>query len=301
MADKYEAPLAKMRREARAKPKAKPKPSGNALENLMRDIGITGYLKRQGQMAQQGLAQADEGAQQLRNANPWGALNMPMGAVNYLASPINALLPTGDEIDAANLSPEARRFLTAVTASMMAIGPGGKGPRGINSTRPGLGRGLGDITGTQAEQAALKARLEAEAAQGGLTPAEVAEVQKVLRETSRPGEGGPGGILSTIPGRIRNPRETAPQAGGGAGDTFSPAVGAPTWNPEALKTKYAAMSRDELLTEAAKRGGTIGRADALSAPKLRQALFSDDVSMERTKNELKMVEESLKKDPTVWK
>lgn len=151
--------LAKMR-DARRQPPPRRSP-GSVLEVLRDALG--GYLNRQGRYANEGLALADQGAGELQNANPWGALNMPLGALGYLTSPINALLPGGDEIDATNLSPEARRLLTAGTAGMMAVMPGGpKGPKG-------LGRGLGSLAddATDAERAALAGRLETEATQTG--------------------------------------------------------------------------------------------------------------------------------------
>lgn len=132
----------------------------SGLGALARYLGLTGYLDRQGRYANEGLALADQGAGELRNANPWGALNMPLGALGYLTSPINALLPGGDEIDATDMSPEARRLLTAGTAGMMAVMPGGpKGPKG-------LGRGMASLAddATDAERAALKTRLDADAA-----------------------------------------------------------------------------------------------------------------------------------------
>lgn len=51
------------------------------------------YWERQGQFAREGLAQADQGAQQIRGGNPMGLANMLLGPLGYLSSPINALLP----------------------------------------------------------------------------------------------------------------------------------------------------------------------------------------------------------------
>ena len=135
-------------------------PEASTLGALAQYLGLTGYLERQGRYANEGLALADQGAGELRNANPWGALNMPLGALGYLTSPINALLPSSDEIDATNMSPEARRLLTAGTAGMMAVMPGG--PKG-----KGLGRGMASLADdvTDAERAALATRLQGEATQ----------------------------------------------------------------------------------------------------------------------------------------
>lgn len=146
-------------RKNRAPAPQKKRAGGNVLSDYLAQA-IDGYFKRQGRYANEGLALADQGAGELRNANPWGALNMPLGALSYLTSPVNALLPGSDEISEANLSPEAERFLTAGTAGMMAVMPGGpKGPKG-------LGRGMASLAddATDAERAMLKARMEAEAA-----------------------------------------------------------------------------------------------------------------------------------------
>lgn len=75
---------------------------------------------------------------------------------------------------------------------------------------------------------------------------------------------------------------------------------APEWNAEALKARYARMNKDALLAEASKRAGLAIIASKMSGPKLRQALFQDDVNAEQSRNLGKMVDEALKKDPTVW-
>jgi hypothetical protein len=132
----------------------------STLSALARYLGLDTYWDRQGRYANEGLALADQGAGELRNANPMGAVNMTLGQLGYWTSPINALVPSAEEINATDMSPEARRFLTAATASMMAIGPGGKAPKG-------LGRGMASLAddATNAERAALAGRMDAEAAQ----------------------------------------------------------------------------------------------------------------------------------------
>lgn len=122
-----------------------------------------GYWDRQGQMAQGGLDQAEQGAQDFRNnLSPMGLANMLMGPANYVASPITALLPTEAETYAASDLPEwFKPGAAAGIGTMMAVMPGPKGAR--------LGKGMEKLAegATDAERLALQARLEAEAAQTG--------------------------------------------------------------------------------------------------------------------------------------
>ena len=68
------------------------------------------------------------------------------------------------------------------------------------------------------------------------------------------------------------------------------------WDPDTLKAKYAAMGRDELLEEMTSRSPALAaRHKSSSMVKMRQALFDDDVSTERTKNELAEVARIAKK------
>ncbi len=122
-----------------------------------------GYFDRQGQMAQGGLDQAEQGATAFRdNLSPMGLANMLMGPANYIASPITALLPTEAETYAARDLPEwFKPGAAAGIGTMMAVMPGPKGAR--------LGKGMASLAedATAAERAALAARLKAEAAQSG--------------------------------------------------------------------------------------------------------------------------------------
>lgn len=122
-----------------------------------------GYFDRQGKMAQGGLDQAEQGAQSFRdNLSPMGLANMLMGPANYLASPITALLPTEAEAYAARDLPEwSKPGMAGILGTAMAVMPGPK--------FKGLGAGMEKLAegATDAERAALAARLESEAAQAG--------------------------------------------------------------------------------------------------------------------------------------
>ena len=109
---------------------------------MLRDA-LSGYFDRQGQLARGGLAQADLGAQQMREGNLLsGGLNMALGPAGYVTSPINALMPSTDTVyDAARntkFSPEAASLL-AGGVGMMAMGlPGPKGGKVAHAAEEGI-------------------------------------------------------------------------------------------------------------------------------------------------------------------
>lgn len=147
-----------------------------------------GYFDRQGQMAQGGLDQAEQGAQDFRNnLSPMGLANMLMGPANYIASPITALLPTEAEAYAAPDLPEwSKPGMAGVLGTAMAVMPGPK--------FKGLGRGMSALAddATAAERAALGSRLEAEAAQTGGVPATASRDQALRGLTEAPQNAGMG-------------------------------------------------------------------------------------------------------------
>lgn len=183
------------------KPAPKKRPS-NTLSDFLNQA-LQGYWDRQGKLAQEGLTMADQGARQMREGDPSGALGMVGGPLSYLMSPVSALVPTGEEIDTARDLPEWSKPLARAashTALLALPGPdlgpvassvgntarrigddaaiafGAEVPEGVTVygagpilKKPGLGRGMADLAGdaTDAELAALRARLEAEAAQTG--------------------------------------------------------------------------------------------------------------------------------------
>jgi len=54
---------------------------------------FAGYWDRQGKLAREGLAMAEDGARRTRGGDMSGYLGAVLGPLNYLTSPINALLP----------------------------------------------------------------------------------------------------------------------------------------------------------------------------------------------------------------
>ena len=137
-------------------------PSGDTLGALAKYLGLQGYWDRQGQIAQDGLQMADEGAKSVRGGNLSGLGGLALGPLNYFASPITALLPTSDETYAAKDIPEwAKPSVAGTLGAMAAVMPGPKGAR--------LGKGMTALADdvTAAERAALAGRLETEAAQSG--------------------------------------------------------------------------------------------------------------------------------------
>lgn len=89
---------------------------------------VRGYFARQGMLAREGLAMAEQGANQVRGGNVLeGGANMLLGPVGYLSSPINALLPTEQEVYSANDLPEsAKPFVAGGLATAAAFLPGNK-------------------------------------------------------------------------------------------------------------------------------------------------------------------------------
>jgi len=68
------------------------------LQAWARKLGLQQYWDRQNQLAREGLDMAEQGAQGLRRGDPMGAVQMTLGPLGYLTSPINALVPTDAEI-----------------------------------------------------------------------------------------------------------------------------------------------------------------------------------------------------------
>lgn len=85
------------------------------------------YWDRQGMLSRGGLAQADLGARQVREGNiPMGLVNALLGPVNYVSSPITALVPTQEEIyDAPEIPGWVKPAAAgaAMTAAMFTPGP----------------------------------------------------------------------------------------------------------------------------------------------------------------------------------
>lgn len=136
---------------------AKPARSKSVLQQALED-----YWARQGRMAQDGLQMAEQGADSVRAGNMSGLGGALLGPVAYLSSPINALFPERSEVDAAGDVPDwSKPFIAGGLETAAAFLPGPK-------TR-GLGKGLGQLAddATDAERAALAARLETEAMQTG--------------------------------------------------------------------------------------------------------------------------------------
>jgi hypothetical protein len=124
-----------------------------------------GYWDRQGRMANQGLQMAEGGANSVKAGNFSGLPGAVLGPLAYLGSPVGALFPERSEVDAATDVPDwSKPFIAGGLETMAIMAPGPK-------TR-GLGRGLDQLADQPMsyalkEQMALKARLEAEAAQAG--------------------------------------------------------------------------------------------------------------------------------------
>jgi len=142
---------------------------------------LKGYWDRQGKMAQDGLTMADQGAQSVRAGDMGGLAGLLLGPASYLASPINALLPTSDEAYAASDLPEwSKPGVAGGLATMMAVMPGPK--------FKGLGRGMAELAdgATDAERAALAARLESEATQPGGMASTVSRDEALANLTEAP-------------------------------------------------------------------------------------------------------------------
>ena len=134
--------------------------TGDTLGALAKYLGLRGYWDRQGQIANESLQMADEGAQAVRGGNFSGMPGLALGPLRYIGSPVEALFPQRSEVEAATDVPEWSKPLIAgglETMAIMAPGPKGKG----------LGRGMAQLAddATDAERAALAGRMETEAAQ----------------------------------------------------------------------------------------------------------------------------------------
>jgi hypothetical protein len=89
---------------------------------------FTGYLDRQRKLAQEGSDYASQGSEAVRRGDMSGLAGMLLGPLNYVSSPINALLPTQEEAYAAfdgNTAPAIAGVLGA--AGMALPGPKVKG------------------------------------------------------------------------------------------------------------------------------------------------------------------------------
>lgn len=86
-----------------------------------------GYWDRQGLMAREGLAMADQGAQQVRQGDLSGLAGMAFGPLNYLSSPISALFPI--EEAQTQLPKEVSPFVAGGLELMALAAPGPKGGR----------------------------------------------------------------------------------------------------------------------------------------------------------------------------
>ncbi len=137
-----------------------------------------GYWDRQGLMAREGLAMADQGAQQVRQGDLSGLAGMAFGPLNYLSSPINALFPI--EEAQTQLPKSVSPFVAGGLELMALAAPGPK--------TKGLGRGVGALVDdvTDAERAALQSRLQTEATQTGGLPSSVTRDQALANLTEAP-------------------------------------------------------------------------------------------------------------------
>ena len=127
-------------------------PSGDTLGALAKYLGLQGYWDRQGQIAQDGLNMAEQGAQTVRGGDPRGFAGMFMGPAGYLASPITALLPTEAETYAARDLPEwFKPGAAAGIGTMMAVMPGPKGLKGLGKAE--------EVAADAAEVEKLRARM----------------------------------------------------------------------------------------------------------------------------------------------
>lgn len=137
-----------------------------------------GYWDRQGLMAREGLAMADQGAQQVQQGDLSGLAGMVLGPANYLSSPINALFPI--EEAQTQLPKEVSPFVAGGLELMALAAPGPK--------TKGLGRGVGALVDdvTDAERAALQSRLQTEATQTGGIPSSVTRDQALANLTQAP-------------------------------------------------------------------------------------------------------------------
>ena len=84
-----------------------------------------GYWDRQGLMAREGLAMADQGAQQVQQGDLSGLAGLVLGPANYLSSPINALFPI--EEAQTQLPKEVSPFVAGGLELMALAAPGPKG------------------------------------------------------------------------------------------------------------------------------------------------------------------------------
>lgn len=115
---------------------------------------VAQYWRRQGMLARAGLDQAEQGAQQTQSGNVLaGTANRILGPVNYLASPLTALLPTSEEVEASDLPDWAKGPVSAVnnTAQIFMPGPGELGALGA-AVKPAMFLG---VMAKNADRAAL--------------------------------------------------------------------------------------------------------------------------------------------------
>ena len=140
---------------------------------------FTGYWDRQGKLAREGLAMAEDGAQRTRAGDLSGYLGQFLGPIAYASSPINALIPTEQEAYAA-FRGDAAPFAAGVLGAASFGLPGPK--------VRGLGKGLGGLADdvTDAERAALASRLQAEAGQTGGQASNATRDQALANLTEAP-------------------------------------------------------------------------------------------------------------------
>lgn len=171
---------------------------------LAKYLGITGYLDRQGKMAQGGLDWANKGFEKVRGGDPLGLLDELGGIGSWLVSPATALVPTRDEIAVSQTPEWAKPIMSGAAQSALFALPGpdlgpaastaGRALRGAREQaqiyaddfaqkfgadipagaevygsgpviRKPLGTNLSDLmAGGEAERAALKARFDGEVA-----------------------------------------------------------------------------------------------------------------------------------------
>lgn len=143
-------------------------PSGDTLGALAKYLGLQGYWDRQGQIAQEGLTMADEGARAVRGGNLSGLGGLALGPLSYFASPLTALLPTPDEVQNASDLPEwSKPVVSAVnnTAQFYMPGPGELGAV-ASAVKPAMFLG---VMAKNADKAKLARAVELETA--GKSPA----------------------------------------------------------------------------------------------------------------------------------
>lgn len=212
-----------------------PSPLSQALGAVTKPF--QGYWDRQGQLAREGLAMADQGSQQVRGGDLSGLAGMLLGPLGYVSSPINALLPEEQTTRDFGRSVGGKFGEAAAAgglglASMMLPGP--KGMAKLPSPKPSLAEGITAYHGSphtfdRFDMSKIGTGEGAQAYGHGLYFAENEAVAKGYRDTlTKSGNGGAQKRLQQAGGdvdkAIADSRAKAEKYRSGGADTYASAI-----------------------------------------------------------------------------